>query len=285
MGRSMSPHVSCDKMMNISSTMSATSPLPKSSLPTATRGQNFVTPPTAQADVRLRRRLSDKDKERRLVRRSSSKRKDKENGGGTGSGKTAKESGNGSDSPAKTTSGSDLTISSGNQVISGGNQSISGGNQSISGGNQVISGGNTVSSSLDLALTDPYTLVPDHHQCSSASHGGVGTNICSPSSEENSGSNQNPDNNRSAVVAALKRTSSAETGSSTIPSTSVSGGIVSGLPVDSGSLPVQNTISGNSGNPVSNNNHSLLCRTRSEDAASSSNEVSEAALTRSLPRI
>ena len=228
-------------------------------------GQNFVTPPTAQADVRLRRRLSDKDKERRLVRRSSSKRKDKENGGG-GTGKTAKESGNGSDSPAKTTSGSDLTISGGNQVISGGNQSIS--------------GGNTVSSSLDLALTDPYTLVPDHHQYSSASHGVGGTNICSPSSEENSGSN--PDNNRSVV--ALKRTSSAETGSSTIPSTSVSGGIV-GLPVDSGSLPVQNTISGNSGNPVSNNNHSLLCRTRSEDAASSSNEVSEAALTRSLPRI
>jgi hypothetical protein len=31
--------------------------------------------------VALRRRLSDKDKERRLVRRSSSKRKDKENGG------------------------------------------------------------------------------------------------------------------------------------------------------------------------------------------------------------
>ena len=236
-------------------------------------GQNFVTPPTAQADVRLRRRLSDKDKERRLVRRSSSKRKDKENGGG-GSGKTAKESGNGSDSPAKTTSGSDLTGS--------GNQSISGGNQVISGGNQSISGGNTVSSSLDLALTDPYTLVPDHHQYSSASHGGVGTNICSPSSEENSGSNQNPDNNRSAVVA-LKRTSSAETGSSTIPSTSVSGGIV-GLPVDSGSLPVQTISVSGSGN-VSNNNHSLLCRTRSEDAASSSNEVSEAALTRSLPRI
>jgi len=250
-GRSMSPHVSCDKMMNISSTMSATSPLPKSSLPTATRGQNFVTPPTAQADVRLRRRLSDKDKERRLVRRSSSKRKDKENGGG-GTGKTAKESGNGSDSPAKTTSGSDLT----------------GGNQSISGGNQSISGGNTVSSSLDLALTDPYTLVPDHHQYSSA-HGG-GTNICSPSSEENSGSN-NPDNNRSVV--ALKRTSSADTGSSTIPSTSVSGGIV-GLPVDSGSLPVQAISVSGSGN-VSNNNHSLLCRTRSEDAASSSNEVSE----------
>jgi hypothetical protein len=232
-----------------------------------------VTPPTAQADVRLRRRLSDKDKERRLVRRSSSKRKDKENGGG-GTGKTAKESGNGSDSPAKTTSGSDMTGS--------GNQSISGGNQVISGGNQSISGGNTVSSSLDLALTDPYTLVPDHHQYSSATHGGVGTNICSPSSEENSGSNQNPDNNRSAVVAALKRTSSAETGSSTIPSTSGSGGTVGLLPADSGSLPVQ-TISG-SGN-VSNNNHSLLCRTRSEDAASSSNEVSEAALTRSLPRI
>jgi hypothetical protein len=33
--------------------------------------------------VALRRRLSDKDKERRLVRRSSSKRKDKENGGAT----------------------------------------------------------------------------------------------------------------------------------------------------------------------------------------------------------
>ena len=232
-----------------------------------------MTPPTAQADVRLRRRLSDKDKERRLVRRSSSKRKDKENGGG-GTGKTAKESGNGSDSPAKTTSGSDLTGS--------GNQSISGGNQVISGGNQSISGGNTVSSSLDLALTDPYTLVPDHHQYSSATHGGVGTNICSPSSEENSGSNQNPDNNRSAAVVALKRTSSAETGSSTIPSTSGSGGNIGLLPADSGSLPVQ-TISG-SGN-VSNNNHSLLCRTRSEDAASSSNEVSEAALTRSLPRI
>merc|ERR1712106_569329 len=70
----------------------------------------------AVANVALRRRLSDKDKERRLVRRSSSKRKDKENGGG-GTGKTTKESGNGSDSPAKTTSGSDLT---------GGNQSISG---------------------------------------------------------------------------------------------------------------------------------------------------------------
>merc|ERR1712051_381518 len=218
-------------------------------------------------NARLRRRLSDKDKERRLVRRSSSKRKDKENGGG-GTGKTAKESGNGSDSPAKTTSGSDLTISGGNQVISGGNQSIS--------------VGNTVSSSLDLALTDPYTLVPDHHQYSSASHGVGGANICSPSSEENSGSNQNPDNNRSAVVA-LKRTSSDETGSSTIPSTSVSGGIV-GLPVDSGSLPVQTISVSGSGN-VSNNNHSLLCRTRSEDAASSSNEVSEAALTRSLPRI
>jgi hypothetical protein len=238
-------------------------------------GQNFVTPPTAQADVRLRRRLSDKDKERRLVRRSSSKRKDKENGGG-GTGNTAKESGNGSDSPAKTTSGSDLT---GNQSLSGGNQVISGGNQSISGGNQSISGGNTVSSSLDLALTDPYTLVPDHHQ-NSLAHGGGGTTICSPSSEENSGSN-NPDTNRSVV--ALKRTSSAETGSSTIPSTSVSGGMT-GLPVDSGSLLVQTISVSGSGN-VSNNNHSLLCRTRSEDAASSSNEVSEAALTRSLPRI
>ena len=37
-------------------------------------------PPDGQ--VALRRKLSDKDKERRLVRRSSSKRKDKENGGG-----------------------------------------------------------------------------------------------------------------------------------------------------------------------------------------------------------
>ena len=36
----------------------------------------------AVATVALRRRLSDKDKEKRLVRRSSSKRKDKENGGG-----------------------------------------------------------------------------------------------------------------------------------------------------------------------------------------------------------
>jgi len=36
----------------------------------------------AVANVALRRRLSDKDKEKRLVRRSSSKRKDKENGGG-----------------------------------------------------------------------------------------------------------------------------------------------------------------------------------------------------------
>jgi hypothetical protein len=45
-------------------------------------------PPTAQGssgpNVALRRRLSDKDKERRLVRRSSSKRKDKENGGAEG---------------------------------------------------------------------------------------------------------------------------------------------------------------------------------------------------------
>ena len=40
-------------------------------------------PPDGQTGhaVALRRKLSDKDKERRLVRRSSSKRKDKENGG------------------------------------------------------------------------------------------------------------------------------------------------------------------------------------------------------------
>merc|ERR1719431_535796 len=37
----------------------------------------------AVGNVALRRRLSDKDKEKRLVRRSSSKRKDKENGGDT----------------------------------------------------------------------------------------------------------------------------------------------------------------------------------------------------------
>jgi len=42
-------------------------------------GQNFQ-----GGTVALRRRLSDKDKERRLVRRSSSKRKDKENGGAGG---------------------------------------------------------------------------------------------------------------------------------------------------------------------------------------------------------
>lgn len=45
-------------------------------------------PPPVQggsgANVALRRRLSDKDKEKRLVRRSSSKRKDKENGGAEG---------------------------------------------------------------------------------------------------------------------------------------------------------------------------------------------------------
>jgi hypothetical protein len=87
--------------------MLATSPLPKSNLPTATRGQNFVTP-TAQADVRLRRRLSDKDKERRLVRRSSSKRKDKENGGKPGSGSSTTLTGS-NDSPARITSGGNGT--------------------------------------------------------------------------------------------------------------------------------------------------------------------------------
>merc|ERR1712223_2212107 len=124
-GRSMSPHVSCDKMMSISS-MSATSPLPKSSLPTVTRGQNFVQPSTAQADVRLRRRLSDKDKERRLVRRSSSKRKDKENGG---HGTTGSSGTGSSDSPARV---------SGSGIIQD-------------------STGTAGSSSLDLALTDSVT--------------------------------------------------------------------------------------------------------------------------------
>lgn len=44
-------------------------------------------------NVALRRRLSDKDKERRLVRRSSSKRKDKENGGSENGGKNGTHAG------------------------------------------------------------------------------------------------------------------------------------------------------------------------------------------------
>ena len=43
---------------------------------------DLVTGKPPDGQVALRRKLSDKDKERRLVRRSSSKRKDKENGGG-----------------------------------------------------------------------------------------------------------------------------------------------------------------------------------------------------------
>ena len=195
-------------------------------------GQNFVQPPTAQADVRLRRRLSDKDKERRLVRRSSSKRKDKENGGhGTGSSGTGS-----SDSPARV---------SGSGIIQD-------------------STGTAGSSSLDLALTDSVTsssTIPGEF-CPSL----VGSDqLTTPNSR--SGSNSS----------VLKRTSSAETGSN------CGGG--------GGDVPVASH---------SNNNHSLLCRTRSEDAAgsgtgtgnsdsparvSSSGEVSEAGLTRSLPRI
>ena len=49
------------------------------SLPTSAGGNG------PNNNSRLRRRLSDKDKERRLVRRSSSKRKDKENGVSGGS--------------------------------------------------------------------------------------------------------------------------------------------------------------------------------------------------------
>ena len=51
---------------------------PAASLPTSAGGNG-------PNNSRLRRRLSDKDKERRLVRRSSSKRKDKENGVSGGS--------------------------------------------------------------------------------------------------------------------------------------------------------------------------------------------------------
>jgi len=207
-GRSMSPHVSCDKMMSISSSMLATSPLPKSNLPTATRGQNFVTP-TAQADVRLRRRLSDKDKERRLVRRSSSKRKDKENGGKPGSGSSTTLTGS-NDSPARITSGGNGTNTT----------------SSVETGNAT---GNTVSSNIGLDFNNDQissTMNPDLiHQHSS----------------EDSRNNSN-----SSV---LKRTSSADhqTGSN------------------------HNIVTGS--NPGESNNHSLLCRTRSEDAASSSNEV------------
>ena len=43
---------------------------------------DLVTGKPPDGQLALRRKLSDKDKERRLVRRSSSKRKDKENGGG-----------------------------------------------------------------------------------------------------------------------------------------------------------------------------------------------------------
>lgn len=77
MGR-LSPNV-CDNMSI--SPMATMSTLPKSSLPMASKGPYHSSPTSAQSDVRLRRRLSDKDKERRLVRRSSSKKKDKENGG------------------------------------------------------------------------------------------------------------------------------------------------------------------------------------------------------------
>lgn len=122
-----------------------------------------MTPPSAQPDVRLRRRLSDKDKERRLVRRSSSKRKDKENGDGQ----------------------------------------------------------------------------DDQDQADSAGH-----------VEANNGGHVELTSDLSSSRGSLKRTSS-----------------------------VENTGSGHG------NNHALLCRTRSEDAASSSNEVCEAGLTRSLPRI
>ena len=68
------------------------SPRPTSLVSTPThdnivdRSETVVTakppaPDQAGHQVALRRKLSDKDKERRLVRRSSSKRKDKENGG------------------------------------------------------------------------------------------------------------------------------------------------------------------------------------------------------------
>ena len=57
---------------DVSMSISQTGSTPPGSVSSRGNGAN---------NVRLRRRLSDKDKERRLVRRSSSKRKDKENGG------------------------------------------------------------------------------------------------------------------------------------------------------------------------------------------------------------
>lgn len=83
MGR-LSPNVSCDKMMmSITPGDHPSSPLPKSGPNSTPKGQH-----AGQSDVRLRRRLSDKDKHR-LVRRSSSK-KNKENGSESTSGESGK---------------------------------------------------------------------------------------------------------------------------------------------------------------------------------------------------
>lgn len=65
---------SCDKPPIATSTPPRITPHPQLPTPTPIPIQQGTV-------VSLRRRLSDKDKERRLVRRSSSKRKDKENGG------------------------------------------------------------------------------------------------------------------------------------------------------------------------------------------------------------
>ena len=111
MGR-LSPNVSCDKMMmSITPGDHPSSPLPKSGPNSTPKGTQIIKiiviidfnicllsgQHAGQSDVRLRRRLSDKDKHR-LVRRSSSK-KNKENGSESTSG----ESGKGGDNaePAK----------------------------------------------------------------------------------------------------------------------------------------------------------------------------------------
>jgi hypothetical protein len=67
------PHVTHSTDIPMSISQSGTT----STVPASSKGNG-------SNNARLRRRLSDKDKERRLVRRSSSKRKDKENGGDAG---------------------------------------------------------------------------------------------------------------------------------------------------------------------------------------------------------
>lgn len=173
-----------------------------------------MTSPAAQADVRLRRRLSDKDKERRLVRRSSSKRKDKENGG---SGGTEGKAGNGNDSPARV----------------------------------------SLQASADMA-NDPG--VPSDVMESGSVGGHLSGQLITSSSEHST----------VGTRGALKRTSSAEASNN---SNHTSGGIPHASAVSPAAVQQHQHA------------HALLCRTRSEDATGSSAEMSEAGLTRSLPRI